>query len=95
MSWQSLIKIKLIGTASNRSAIGTRIIATYGDKRQAKEVTAQSSFFSVNDKRLHFGLGKHTTVDLAIRWPDGHREEYLSVPSDQIVTIRENYGFDR
>src|SRR6202012_5174928 len=57
------IKVKLIGTKSNRSAIGSRVIAHYGGKKQAQEVTAQSSYFSVNDSRLHFGLGEGEKAD--------------------------------
>ena len=51
------LKIKLIGTKSNRSAIGARVIVRYGKKVQAQEVLSQSSFYSTNDTRLHFGLG--------------------------------------
>ena len=65
------IKIKLIGVQSNRSAIGARVTARYGDRLQAQEVLAQSSYLSVNDSRLHFGLGAASTVDLEIRWPLG------------------------
>ena len=46
---------------SNRSAIGARVTATYGGQRQAQEVLSQSSFYSANDPRLHFGLGKAET----------------------------------
>ena len=49
--------MKLIGVKSNRSAIGARVTVRYGDKVQAQEVLSQSSYLSVNDRRLHFGLG--------------------------------------
>ena len=51
------IKVKLTGTQSNRSAIGARVTVRYGGKIQTQEVMAQSSYLSVNDSRLHFGLG--------------------------------------
>ena len=54
------LKVKLIGVKSNRSAIGARVTARYGGKLQAQEVLSQSSFYSVNDPRLHFGLGAAT-----------------------------------
>ena len=51
------LKVKLIGVKSNRSAIGARVTARYGGKVQAQEVLSQSTYLSVNDSRLHFGLG--------------------------------------
>ena len=70
------LKVKLIGVKSNRSAIGARVTAHYGGKRQAQEVMSQSSFYSANDPRLHFGLGAADRVDLDIRWPNGAQEKY-------------------
>jgi len=86
------LKIKLIGVKSNRSAIGARVIARYGGRVQAQEVMSQSSFYSANDLRLHFGLGGATTADLEIRWPKGNRESALKVPADRFVVIREGAG---
>jgi enediyne biosynthesis protein E4 len=63
------LKVKLIGTGSNRSGIGTRVICSYGSKRQVQELMAQSSYLSANDPRLHFGLGDSTTADLEVVWP--------------------------
>ena len=54
----SWLKVKLIGTKSNRSAIGGRVVVEAGDSTQTQEVQSQSSFLSCNDFRLHFGLGR-------------------------------------
>ena len=86
------LKVKLIGTKSNRSAIGTRVTAQYGGKSQVQEVTAQSSFYSVNDKRLHFGLGTAESADLVIRWTNGLVERFPKVPANRLITIREGEG---
>ena len=86
------LTVQLIGTASNRSAIGSRVIARYGGKQQAQEVMAQSSFYSSNDPRLHFGLGAEPSVDLRIRWTNGLVEEIPRVKSNQFLTIREGKG---
>lgn len=86
------LKLKLIGTKSNRSAIGTRVVAHYGQKIQAQEVLSQSSFYSANDPRLHFGLGSETSVDLEIRWPSGLRENFKGVAANQLVVIKEGMG---
>jgi hypothetical protein len=84
------LKIRLIGTKSNRSAIGTRVTARYGGRQQAQEVCAQSSFYSVNDPRLHFGLGAATSADLTIRWTSGHVQVLPQVKANQIITIKES-----
>jgi hypothetical protein len=86
------LKVLLIGVRSNRSAIGARVTARYGSKQQAQEVSAQSSFYSVNDRRLHFGLGNETVASLTIRWPNGSSETIPSVAADQLVVIRESSG---
>jgi hypothetical protein len=86
------LKVLLVGVQSNRSAIGTRVVARYGSRRQVQEVTAQASFYSVNDRRLHFGLGAETAADLTIRWTNGATETISNVAADQLVTIREGAG---
>jgi len=83
------LKVKLIGVRSNRSAIGTRVTCRYGNKKQAQEVIAQSSFYSSNDPRLHFGLGKAITADMEIRWTNGFTQVIKNVKADQILTVRE------
>ena len=89
------LKVLLEGVTSNRSAIGARVIAQYGGRAQAQEVTAQSSFYSANDRRLHFGLGSAATADLTVRWPTGTIEKIGSVPADHLVVIREGAGVVR
>jgi len=86
------LKVRLTGTKSNRSAIGSRVVAKYGGRRQAQEVVAQSSFYSSNDPRLHFGLGAAEFADLTIRWTNGAVETVPHVKGDRIVTIREGQG---
>ncbi len=86
------LKVKLIGVQSNRSAIGARVTVHYGEKRQAQEVLAQSSYLSVNDRRLHFGLGNSVSTDLDVPWPNGSKESISGVPANQLVVIREGAG---
>jgi hypothetical protein len=89
------LKVKLAGVKSNRGAIGARVTARYGGKVQAQEVLSQSSFYSSNDSRLHFGLGAATVADLEIRWPNGGRETVGKVAADQLVVIQEGAGIIR
>jgi len=86
------LKVKLVGTKSNRSAIGARVLARYGGHTQAQEVLSQSSYFSCNDTRLHFGMGDALEADLSIYWPSGLVEQYHGVKGDQLITIKEAHG---
>src|SRR5271170_7713324 len=86
------LKLKLVGTKSNRSAIGARVVVRYGKKSQVQEVLSQSSFYSVNDTRLHFGLGSEKSADVAIRWPSGAHEELKGVAADQLIVVKEGTG---
>jgi enediyne biosynthesis protein E4 len=86
------LKVKLIGAKSNRSAIGASVSCSYGAKKQVQAVCAQSSFLSVNDRRLHFGLGSETTVDLEIAWPSRTTQKFSHLPADRLVTIDEARG---
>ena len=86
------LKVKLVGTRSNRSAIGALVTALYGERRQAQAVLASSGYLSCGDRRLHFGLGTATTADLEIAWPSGIREAVKGLGADQLVTIKEGTG---
>jgi enediyne biosynthesis protein E4 len=89
------IKVRLEGKKSNRSAIGARVLAHYGGKTQAQAVLSQSSFFSCNDPRLHFGLGASASSDLEVFWPSGLYENYKNVAANQLLTIQEGVGVVR
>ncbi len=86
------IKVKLVGTESNRGAIGATVIASYGGRRQAQAVLSQSSFHSANDSRLHFGLGAASEADIEIRWPSGSSESFAAVGANALVRIEEGSG---
>ena len=86
------IKVRLEGVKSNRSAIGARVLARYGGKTQAQAVLSQSSFYSCNDPRLHFGLGSATSVDLDVYWPNGLHESFKQIAANRLVTLREGVG---
>jgi len=53
---------------------------------------SQSSYYSSNDPRLHFGLGEFKSVDIDIYWPNGLHEQHKAVAANQLVTIREGSG---
>jgi hypothetical protein len=89
------IKFQLMGTKSNRSAIGARVTVHYGGRVQAREVMAQASYLSSNDRRLHFGLGSVGTVDVEVRWPLGTVETFKNVTADQLIHLTEGHGIGR
>ena len=86
------LKVKLIGAQCNRSAIGCRVTVHYGGRKQAQEVSAQSSYYSVNDSRLHFGLGEADRADITVRWLGGAPENFPNVPLDRLIVIHQGHG---
>jgi enediyne biosynthesis protein E4 len=88
----SWLKVKLIGTKSNRSAIGARVLVKTSDSAQTQELQSQSSFLSSNDPRLHFGLGSATKAELRVRWPSGEWHTIADLAVNQLVTVKEQIG---
>jgi hypothetical protein len=87
------ILIKCDGTRSNRSGIGTRVKVTTGAHSQIAEVMSGSGYYSQNDFRLHFGLGKAATVDsVELAWPSGVKEAFRDLPANQLVVFQETKG---
>ena len=101
-SGNNWIKVKLLGTKSNRSAIGARVRCVTqipGEPKphsQIDEVRSGGSYISQNDLRLHFGIGKATKVDvIEIRWPAGQTETVKDVKPNQMIVIKEGAGIVR
>jgi enediyne biosynthesis protein E4 len=101
-SGNNWIKVKLIGTRSNRSGIGARVICTAtlpGQSkpfRQVDEVRSGGSYFSQSDLRVHFGLGKAEKVEtVEIRWPSGQVDLIKEIGASQLVYIKEGQGIVR
>ena len=87
------LRIKTIGTRSNRDGFGARVEVKAGGLTQTAEVRANSSFESASDPRLHFGLGSATTVDsIVVHWPSGKVDTIGSQPADQELDIEEGHG---
>ena len=85
------IAFRLVGTRSNRSAIGAEVVLESGDLTQRRIVDGGSGFASQNDRRLHFGLGAREWVDrVVIHWPSGTRQILLRPRIDGLVTVTES-----
>ncbi len=98
-SGNNWIKVKLIGTKSNRSAIGARLrCVTHmpGESKphsQIDEVRSGGSYISQSDLRIHFGLGKAEKAELIeIRWPSGQTDKVTDQPANQLIVIEEGKG---
>jgi hypothetical protein len=90
------LKVKCIGTKSNRSAVGARVRVVIGQHSQINEVMSGSSYLSQNDFRLHFGLGRSSQADLVeVRWPLGLVESFKNVIANQLLVVQEGHGIIR
>jgi enediyne biosynthesis protein E4 len=84
---------RLLGTKSNRLAIGARVTVRTGKLTQMSEVKGGSSYISQNDLRQHFGLGSNQKMDeVTVRWPNGDSEILHDLPSDFVYTVVEGQG---
>jgi enediyne biosynthesis protein E4 len=96
------VKVRTIGTKSNRSGIGARLRCVTQMTAEAKahqqidEVRSGGSYFSQNDLRVHFGIGKAEKVDLLeIRWPSGEVDSLKDVKPNQLIFVKEGEGIVR
>jgi hypothetical protein len=88
--------VQLIGTRSNRSAIGARVTVSVAGRRLIDEVRSGGSFCSQNDLRIHVGLGARTRADrIDVAWPSGATDGIAEIDADQLVVIREGGGVVR
>jgi hypothetical protein len=85
------LQVELIGTVSNRDAVGARVMIHAGGRQQAREVVLGDSYGSQSSLRLHFGLGPSTQVDkLIVRWPCSKAiQTFENVAANRIVQITE------
>ena len=96
------IKVKTIGTKSNRSGIGARLRCVTRppeDKNahsQIDEVRSGGGYFSQNDLRVHFGIGNAEKVELLeIRWPSGLVDTLKDIKPNQVIFVKEGEGIVR
>ncbi len=87
------ITLRLVGTKSNRDAIGARVAVQLGDRVLTAEVRSGGSYLSHNDSRIHFGLGDETRIQrLEVRWPSGLVETFGDLSADRFFLVREGQG---
>jgi len=90
------VLFRLIGTKSNRAAIGARLTVRTPGMTQIDEVRGGGSYLSTNDTRLHFGLGSEAMISkVEVQWPSGLKQEFSDIPGDAIYEIMEGQGIKR
>jgi len=87
------LRIKLVGTKSNRDGIGTIVKLTAGGETQTQMLRSGSSYLSASELILTFGLAQHSQADsLEIHWPSGQIDKLSNIPAGQTLTITESKG---
>ena len=87
------LNVQLIGTKSNRSAIGAQVKVSIGNRTLVQEIRSGSTFLSQSDLRAHFGLQDAKKVDrLEVRWPTGATQAFANVQSDSFISVTEGKG---
>jgi hypothetical protein len=87
------LRIKLIGTKSNRDGIGAAVRVTAGGDTQSKTLSSGSGYLSSHELVLTFGLGTHPRADaIEVRWPSGQVDHLAGVPADETIFITEQHG---
>ena len=88
------LRLKLIGTKSNRDGIGAVVKLTSGGDTQTQMLRSGSSYLSASELVLTFGLGPHEKADsIEIRWPSGQLDRLTAVPAGATITVSEGRGF--
>jgi len=84
------VAVRLIGTKSNRSAIGARCTIEAGGRRQIQEVMSGGSYYSQNSLTLYFGLGRSDNLDrMEVRWPSGLVQKWTRIAGGRTLVVTE------
>ena len=90
---QKSLRVKLVGTKSNRDGIGTVVKVTSGGATESQMLRSGSSYLSASELVLTFGLARNDKAEaVEVRWPDGQVEKLTNVVAGQTVTVTEGRG---
>ena len=90
---QKSLRVKLVGTKSNRDGIGTLVKVTTGTETQSQMLRSGSSYLSASELVLTFGLARNEKADaVEIRWPSGQVDKSTNVSAGQTITVTEGKG---
>ena len=92
----NVVRVRLIGSGQNTSALGAVLRAEIGGETQTRYVTTGGSYLSQSELTATFGLGQATSVTrLTVRWPDGSQAEFPSLAAGSLHTIQQSKGIVR
>jgi enediyne biosynthesis protein E4 len=84
------LNFKLVGTKSNRDAMGARVRVVAAGISQIREIAGGGSYLSQSDPRANFGMGKASRADsVEVTWPSGQRQLFRNVEADRFYSIEE------
>ena len=84
------IKVRLLGSQSNRWGIGAKVSIKVGDQMQVRYLTLSRGFMSASDPTVHFGVGEAKAIDeLVVDWPSGHRQSFVNLDVNTVYVITE------
>ena len=87
------LRIKLVGTKSNRDGIGTEVVVSAGTDKETRTLSSGSSYLSSSELVLTFGLASHKQADaVEIHWPSGQTDHLSKVAAGQFITVKEGQG---
>ena len=90
---ENWLEIMLVGEMSNRNGVGTALKLVSEGYTQCGQRKGGMSYMSTHDRRVHFGLGQHESIDsLEITWPSGTVDKLTHVPINHIITLKEGVG---
>jgi enediyne biosynthesis protein E4 len=90
VSGNHFVNFRLVGTRSNRDAMGARIKLTSGGVSQIREIAGGGSYLSQSDLRAHFGLGRETRIEsMEVVWPSGVRQSFTGIEADRFYVVEE------
>jgi hypothetical protein len=88
----SWLEFDLVGVASNRDAIGAKILVSSGGVTQYREQNGGYHRWSQNYSRIHVGLGVNDHADISVQWPSGAVDTFTNVVANAIYIITEGQG---
>jgi hypothetical protein len=84
------LNFKLVGTKTNRDAMGARLRLRIGKVSQIREIAGGGSYLSQSDLRAHFGIGRNNAAtELEVNWPSGQRQVFRNIAADKFYLIVE------
>ena len=89
------LQLDLVGTVSNRDAVGAKVYVKSGGVTQYREQNGGYHRWSQNFTRVHFGLKGNTRADVTVVWPNGASRTYSGLSADQLYRVRQDGTYAR